>query len=161
MIRIENVDNKENFEKIIKITNYLSKKLCLFFPIHPRTKKNLEKFNLEDQFLNENISLSEPIGYLDFLSLMSNSKLILTDSGGIQEEASYLNIPILTLRKNTERPITVEKGTNTVIGADFKKAKQYIDEILANKYKKGQKIEKWDGKTSDRIIEIFREKLFE
>jgi len=86
--------------------------------------------------------LSDPTGYLEFLNLIINSKLILTDSGGIQEEASYLNIPTLNLRENTERPITVENGTNTVIGTDFKKVKQYIDDILANRYKNGQKIEK-------------------
>jgi len=86
--------------------------------------------------------LSDPTGYLEFLNLIINSKLILTDSGGIQEEASYLNIPTLNLRENTERTITVENGTNTVIGTDFKKVKQYIDDILANRYKNGQKIEK-------------------
>lgn len=86
--------------------------------------------------------MSDPTGYLEFLNLIINSKLILTDSGGIQEEASYLNIPTLNLRENTERTITVENGTNTVIGTDFKKVKQYIDDILANRYKNGQKIEK-------------------
>lgn len=86
--------------------------------------------------------MSDPTGYLEFLNLIINSKLILTDSGGIQEEASYLNIPKLNLRENTERTITVENGTNTVIGTDFKKVKQYIDDILANRYKNGQKIEK-------------------
>lgn len=86
--------------------------------------------------------MSDPTGYLEFLNLIINSKLILTDSGGIQEEASYLNIPTLNLRENTERTITVENGTNIVIGTDFKKVKQYIDDILANRYKNGQKIEK-------------------
>ena len=88
-----------------------------------------------------------------------NAKFILTDSGGIQEEASYLKIPILTLRQNTERPITIEKGTNTLIGNDFNKLKTYIHTILSNSYKEGQEIEKWDGKTSQRIVEIIKKKV--
>ena len=150
--------NKEDLSKIIKIINYLQEKLKKFFPIHPRTIKNLKIFDLEKGIKKSNIILSDPIGYLEFLNLIINSKLILTDSGGIQEEASYLNIPTLNLRENTERPITVENGTNTVIGTDFKKVKQYIDDILANRYKNGQKIEKWDGKTSKRITEILKRK---
>lgn len=90
---------------------------------------------------------------------MINAKFVLTDSGGIQEEASYLRIPILTLRKNTERPITVENGTNTLIGNDFNKLKMYLDQILLNSYKKGQDIEKWDGKTSQRIVNIIKDKV--
>jgi UDP-N-acetylglucosamine 2-epimerase (non-hydrolysing) len=90
---------------------------------------------------------------------MMNAKFVLTDSGGIQEEASYLKIPILTLRQNTERPITIEKGTNTLIGNNFDKLKTYIDKILSNFYKKGQFIEMWDGKTAQRIVEIIKEKV--
>jgi UDP-N-acetylglucosamine 2-epimerase (non-hydrolysing) len=90
---------------------------------------------------------------------MMNAKFILTDSGGIQEEASYLKVPILTLRQNTERPITIEKGTNTLIGNDFDKLKTYVDKILSNSYKVGQEIEKWDGKTAHRIVEIIKEEV--
>ena len=90
---------------------------------------------------------------------MTNSKLILTDSGGIQEEASYLKIPILTTREGTERPITVDEGTNTIIGNDIAKAKKYIEEIFSNNYKKGKDIEKWDGQTAKRIVRIIRENL--
>ncbi|MEE9379286.1 MAG: UDP-N-acetylglucosamine 2-epimerase (non-hydrolyzing) [Candidatus Lokiarchaeia archaeon] len=154
--RPSNVDNKENLEKIIEIINYLQESITVFFPIHPRTKKNVEKFNLMDKIKKDNLILSKPVGYLEFLNLMDNSKMILTDSGGIQEEASFLNIPILTLRKNTERPITVEKGTNTIIDCDFLKAKEIIDRIFSNKYKQGQKIENWDGKTAERIVNILK-----
>ena len=87
---------------------------------------------------------------------MTNSKLILTDSGGIQEEASFLKIPILTAREGTERPITVDEGTNTIIGNDLVKAKKYINEIISNKYKEGKKIEKWDGQTAERIVLIIK-----
>ena len=103
-------------------------------------------FNLMNELDSDRIILTEPVGYLDFLNLMMNSKFIVTDSGGIQEEASVLKIPILTMRENTERPITVEKGTNTIVGKDIEKLKHYIDEIMIDTYKTGQDIEKWDGK---------------
>ena len=157
--RPSNVDTAENLGEVIKMLNYTQEKLKIFFPIHPRTKKRLKEFNLKRQ-LKSNIILSEPIGYLEFLNLMLNSKLIITDSGGIQEEASFLKIPILTIRENTERPITIEKGTNEIVGKDFKRFKKYLNEILTSRYKQGQSIEKWDGKTAERIIEIINKKLF-
>ncbi|MFX1557934.1 MAG: UDP-N-acetylglucosamine 2-epimerase, partial [Promethearchaeota archaeon] len=95
-----------------------------------------------------------------FLNLMYNAKFILTDSGGIQEEASYLKIPILTMRKNTERPITIEKGTNTIVGNNLEKIKKNIDDIFSNSYKIGQEIEKWDGFAAKRIIEIIKKVYF-
>jgi len=154
--RPSNVDTKENLEKMLNILNFLQERVKVFFPIHPRTKKNLEKFDLEKNIKDLNIVLSNPIGYLEFLNLMTNSKLILTDSGGIQEEASYLKIPILTAREGTERPITVDEGTNTIIGNDLAKAKKYIEEIISNKYKRGKNIEKWDGQTAKRIVRIIK-----
>lgn len=157
--RPSNVDNLESLKKILRIIDYGKNKLPILFPVHPRTLKNLKKFDLEDRFNSSNIILIEPLGYIDFLNLMINSRYILTDSGGIQEEASFLKIPVLTLRKNTERPITIEKGTNTLIGDDYLKAQKYINEILQQKYKKGQDIEFWDGKSSKRIIEILCKKL--
>jgi UDP-N-acetylglucosamine 2-epimerase (non-hydrolysing) len=157
--RPSNVDTKENLEKMVKIIKFLQKKIKVFFPIHPRTKKNLEKFDLEKNMNDLNIVLSKPIGYLEFLNLMMNSKLILTDSGGIQEEASYLKIPILTARQGTERPITVDEGTNTIIGNDLTKAQKYIEQIISNKYKEGRNIEKWDGKTAERIVTILQNEL--
>ena len=158
--RPSNVDNKENLEKIVNTLNFLQEKIHVFFPIHPRTKKNLEKFNLINKLKKSNIILNEPIGYLEFLNLMLNSRLILTDSGGIQEEASYLKIPILTLRKNTERPITIEEGTNSIVSNDFEKIKKYVNQILSGNYKKGKEIENWDGFTASRIVNILKEKLF-
>ena len=158
--RPSNVDDIASFRKIIKIINYTQERIKVFFPIHPRTTKRLREFDLEKDLSKSNLILSEPIGYLEFLNLMINSKFILTDSGGIQEEASYLHVPILTLRENTERPITVEKGTNQIVGTDFELIKTYIDEIFKNKYKNGQQIEKWDGKTAERIVNIIQEKLY-
>ena len=134
-------------------------KLKIIFPIHPRTKKNLLKFKLIHDIKTDNLIINEPVGYLEFLNLMINSKLVLTDSGGIQEEASYLKIPVLTLRSNTERPITIEKGTNNIVQRDLLKIEKYLDILLENNYKKGQDIENWDGLTAMRIINIIKEKL--
>lgn len=130
--RPSNVDTQDSLLKIVEIVNYVRKKLTVFIPIHPRTKKNLIEFNLYEKIAKENVIISDPIGYLEFLHLMMNSRIILTDSGGIQEEASFLKIPILTLRENTERPITIELGTNELIGTDFDKLKNLLDKILSN-----------------------------
>jgi UDP-N-acetylglucosamine 2-epimerase (non-hydrolysing) len=157
--RPSNVDDKKDLENVIKILNYIQNKTKVIFPIHPRTQKSLKKFNLEEKLNTPNIIITEPLGYLEFLNLIINSKFILTDSGGIQEEASYLNIPILTLRNNTERPVTIEEGTNTLIGNDFLKLRQYLENILSDTYKKGKVIELWDGKTSQRITKIIIDKV--
>lgn len=154
--RPSNVDFKKDLTQIVGILKYVGRKIKLIFPIHPRTKKNLIKYGLIDELNDENIILIEPIGFLEFLSLMTNAKLILTDSGGIQEEATFLKIPTLTLRQNTERPITVEKGTNVIIDRDLEKLKIYLEKILENSYKKGLDIEKWDGKAAERIISILK-----
>jgi UDP-N-acetylglucosamine 2-epimerase (non-hydrolysing) len=157
--RPSNVDTKKDLKEVVEILNYIQSKITIVFPIHPRTQKNLEVFNLKKSIEKKNILLINPLGYLEFLNLMMNAKFILTDSGGIQEEASYLNIPILTLRENTERPVTIEEGTNILIGNDFDKLKKYIDIILSNNFKKGKIIEMWDGKTSERIVEIIKNKI--
>ena len=159
--RPSNVDKKEDLVKIVDALNYLSERIKIFFPVHPRTNKNLIEYGLYERLKSENLIIGEPIGYLEFLNLMINAKLILTDSGGIQEEASYLGIPILTLRENTERPITVENGTNMIIGRDFDLLKRHINDILASRYKKGQKIEGWDGEAARRIMEIIKKKYFD
>ncbi|MFX0104113.1 MAG: non-hydrolyzing UDP-N-acetylglucosamine 2-epimerase [Candidatus Hodarchaeota archaeon] len=158
--RPSNVDNKKDLEKIVEILNYIGKSLKILFPIHPRTKKNLINYDLIQKLENKNITITNPVGYHEFLNLMINSKLILTDSGGIQEEASYLKIPVLTMRKNTERPITIKKGTNCLVGNDIEKIKTHFNQILLNKYKKGTNIEKWDGRTAKRIVEIIKRELF-
>jgi UDP-N-acetylglucosamine 2-epimerase (non-hydrolysing) len=154
--RPSNVDHLDSLRKMVQILLYIQDKVKIFFPIHPRTENNLKKYKLFDKLKKDNIILSEPIGYLKFLNLMMNSKFILTDSGGIQEEASYLQIPVLTLRENTERPITIEKGTNILVGKDFSKIKRKTEEILYGNFKAGNKIKFWDGKTAKRIISIIK-----
>ncbi len=103
--------------------NTLAEKRKLVFPIHPRTRKNFDLYGLNEK-LSENIILTDPIGYIDFLCLTKNAELIITDSGGIQEESTYLGVQCLTVRDNTERPITVEVGTNQLIGTDLAKVKK-------------------------------------
>jgi len=157
--RPSNVDDKKDLENVIQILNFIQSRIKIVFPIHPRTRKSLIKYNLEEELSNPNIIITEPLGYLEFLNLIINSKFILTDSGGIQEEASYLKIPILTLRNNTERPVTIEEGTNTLLGNDILKLKKHLDEILSDTYKKGKPIEMWDGKASQRITNIIIDKV--
>ncbi len=161
--RPSNVDSRENLKKILDIfkgINKINPLLDIVFPVHPRTIKMIKKFKL-NKFFNEinNLIITEPLGYLDFLNLIFNSKFILTDSGGIQEEATYLHIPCLTLRENTERPVTTELGTNVLCGLDAKLILKNIKEIESGKFKRGKIPKLWDGKAAERIVEILLKKL--
>jgi len=157
--RPSNVDNKETFMRIIKALTEISKYLPIVFPIHPRTEKQINLFKFNHYFDSPNIKLVKPIGYLDNMNLMLNSKFVLTDSGGIQEETTVLKIPCLTLRENTERPITAEVGTNTVVGTNTEKILVEFDKIMSDKYKKGKIPKFWDGRSSERIVKILERKL--
>ena len=158
--RPENVDSYENLNKLVEILNEMQKETRVVYPVHPRAKKMLEKFGLNEKINKmKNIKICEPLSYLDFLWLVKNSGFVVTDSGGLQEETSYLGIPCLTIRKNTERPVTADKGTNTVVGLNKEKILATINKIREGKYKRGGKIELWDGKTSQRIIKILIEGL--
>jgi len=117
--RPSNVDVKENFEKLLNAFSEIENDLKIVFPIHPRSRKMLTNFGLDDRIsAMQNLVLLDPIGYLDFMKLMHDAKLVLTDSGGIQEETTYLGIPCITLRENTERPVTIDVGTNVLVGSD-------------------------------------------
>ncbi len=157
--RPSNVDSKKQLVKLIDLLNSLAENRKVLFPIHPRTLKNITDFNLMHK-KGKNLILTEPIGYLDFLTLTSNAELIVTDSGGIQEESTYLGIQCITLRTSTERPITIEIGTNQLLGNDLEKAKIVAMEVLNGKVKEGQIPELWDGKAAERIVEIINKKLF-
>lgn len=148
--RPSNVDNKESLSNIINILNKHAKTNKIIFPVHPRTKSNITTFGLEKE-ISDNLILCEPIGYIDFLSLLKNAAFILTDSGGIQEESTFLGVQCITLRENTERPSTVDIGTNHLIGTDINKIDQAIKDILAQKVKKGTVPPLWDGRTAERI----------
>ncbi len=151
--RPSNVDTKEGLENIFCILEKLQEKINIIFPLHPRTRKNVEKFDLNDKL--KNITMTEPLGYLDFLWLMGNSRFVLTDSGGIQEETTVLGVPCITLRNSTERPITVEEGTNLLVSTDKNKVVNKALDIINNKVKLNKRIpELWDGKAAERIVRI-------
>ena len=153
--RPSNVDSSEGQAKIMRLFAELSKKYTIVFPIHPRTRKNFEAADNVAQWLeNGNLHLLDPLGYFDFQSLVKHAELILTDSGGIQEESTYRQVPCLTLRENTERPITVDLGTNTLVPFDEEVILSLIDEIHQGNYKKGEIPPLWDGKATERILEI-------
>jgi UDP-N-acetylglucosamine 2-epimerase (non-hydrolysing) len=154
--RPSNVDDPEKFKHILNILVKISKKLPLIFAVHPRTKLNIEKFNLDSLVASGNILVLPPQGYLEMLSLLSNATLILTDSGGIQEESTALGVPCLTLRENTERPITVEQGTNTIVGSNEEHILSCVDSILAGTDKLGRIPEFWDGRAAERITKDLR-----
>lgn len=156
--RPSNVDKAELLQTLVECFIQISHDLKLIFPVHPRTRQNLDKFGLMPLLSQaENIILLDPLGYLDFLNLINNASLILTDSGGIQEETTYLGVPCITLRENTERPVTVEEGTNHLIGTDVQKVHETV-ELLRQGRGKGSKIpEKWDGRAGERIIRILIE----
>lgn len=160
MHRPSNVDTEERLTELVKLLSSVSKKRKIVFPVHPRTKNNLESFRLLDK-LNANVILTDPIGYIDFVALIKNAELILTDSGGIQEESTYLGIQCITLRKSTERPSTVEVGTNQLVGEDFEKAEQVAIKILNGFRKTGKIPELWDGNSAERIVDILTDKLIQ
>jgi UDP-N-acetylglucosamine 2-epimerase (non-hydrolysing) len=157
--RPSNVDSKERLKQIIDLLVDISEYKRIVFPIHPRTAQNLEKYDLL-KFLNHNIIATRPLGYIDFIALIKNSAFVLTDSGGIQEETTFLGVPCITLRNSTERPVTVEIGTNVLAGEDITMAFKYVMEILNGSFKNGKIPELWDGKASERIVKILIEKLY-
>ncbi len=153
--RPSNVDVKEAFERILTALEVVGEKIPLVLPLHPRTNKQAEKFGLSERLRSiPNIVITEPAGYLDFVALMSSSKIVLTDSGGLQEETTALGIPCITLRENTERPITVTEGTNIIVGNDTNTIISTAIETLDNGGKSGRIPNLWDGKTASRISDI-------
>ena len=153
--RPSNVDVKDNFSKIISALEFIGQHIQIVFPMHPRTQKNANRFSLLKRIeAIPNIVIMGPLGYLDFISLMSSSTLALTDSGGLQEETTALGIPCVTLRENTERPITVTEGTNEVVGCDPELIKSTAINILTTGGKVGRVPDLWDGKTAHRIADV-------
>jgi UDP-N-acetylglucosamine 2-epimerase (non-hydrolysing) len=154
--RPSNVDSEENLKSIIMLLNKIAREKKVIFPVHPRTKKKLEEYSLLAT-LHTSLTLTDPIGYIDFIALIKNSALVITDSGGIQEETTFLGVPCITIRKTTERPITVEIGTNVLVGENFNKAYEISMDIMNGKIKKGTIPELWDGKTAERIVKVLVE----
>jgi UDP-N-acetylglucosamine 2-epimerase (non-hydrolysing) len=158
--RPSNVDDLDKFAEIIAAFEEIQKDLKLVFPMHPRTRNNIRSSDLEKRIeVMANFIPLEPIGYVDFLHLMSNAALVITDSGGIQEETTILQIPCMTLRENTERPVTITEGTNALVHVETEDILRHYNEIKAKKFEaKGQIPKYWDGKAAKRIAEIISEK---
>ena len=155
--RPSNVDRKEGLTTILNAFKEISKHIQLIFPIHPRTTKQISEFGLSKKVEQmKNLILIPPVGYYDFLNLQMNAKFILTDSGGIQEESTYFGVPCLTLRPQTERPITITEGTNKLCKLETPEIISDAMEIINGKFKTGKIPRFWDGKTAERIVEIFR-----
>ena len=156
--RPSNVDIKENLTAILDAVEQIQKQIQIVFPIHPRTKNRLEQFGLTDCVASmHNLKLVNPIGYCPMLNLMMHAKFALTDSGGMQEETTVLNIPCLTRRDNTERPETIEIGTNALVGSNTQSIVEESLKILSGNGKTGTYPELWDGHAADRIVEVLNE----
>ena len=158
--RPSNVDDPETLAKLMKVISEVSLKLPVIFPVHPRTQQKIAAAGLLKDLSPERVIMLPPVSYLEMLGLMQAAKLVLTDSGGLQEETTALGVPCITLRENTERPITVTEGTNTIVGTDPLKIMQCVDEVLQTGGKSGRVPEYWDGQAAKRIVtEIIRRYL--
>ena len=152
--RPSNVDDQEGLFRIIEALSIISQRILVVFSIHPRTKKNITQFRFDHYFENKKILMIEPLGYLDFLNLEMNAKLVLTDSGGMQEETTVLNVPCLTLRDTTERPVTVTQGTNILVWNITERIIEEAHKIIDGHAKTSRCPEFWDGRTAERIVNI-------
>lgn len=153
MHRPSNVDQADTLNSLLGVLREISDTIPLVFALHPRTKGNIERFGLSHLIDTPRMIMLPPQGYLEMLGLMAGARIVLTDSGGLQEETTALGVPCLTMRENTERPITVEQGTNTMVGRDIAAIRHHAAEILAGKGKSGRLPELWDGRTAGRIAE--------
>jgi len=149
--RPSNVDDPQALRSLLGVLGEVATELPLVFALHPRTRGNIERLKLEHLVDPARMLLLPPQGYLEMLGLMAGATLVLTDSGGLQEETTALGVPCLTLRENTERPITIEQGTNTLVGSDRRAILQAVAEILGGRGKRGRVPELWDGHAADRI----------
>jgi UDP-N-acetylglucosamine 2-epimerase (non-hydrolysing) len=151
--RPSNVDNADVFRRIVAAIRTIAEAMPVVFPVHPRTRQRIDDFGLNGGLAG--VILHEPLGYIDFLSLTSHARLILTDSGGLQEESTALGIPCLTLRENTERPITVTHGTNQIVGTDTAAIVAGYRRAFAPSPAR-RRPDLWDGRTAERITQVFR-----
>jgi UDP-N-acetylglucosamine 2-epimerase (non-hydrolysing) len=154
--RPSNVDHEATFRSLLETLDQVAEKLDVVFPIHPRTKATAERFGMADLLTRPGMRLLPPQGYLEMLGLTRDATVVLTDSGGLQEETTALGVPCITLRENTERPITIAEGTNTLTGPNPEKILQCLDDILENGGKRGRIPEYWDGQAADRIAIALR-----
>jgi UDP-N-acetylglucosamine 2-epimerase (non-hydrolysing) len=149
--RPSNVDDAEMMARIGGALKEIASELPLIFPVHPRTRGNLEKFGID---LGPNITLVGPQAYMAFLNLWKDAAVVLTDSGGLQEETTALGVPCITIRENTERPVTVDEGSNVLVGTDPVRIVAEARKVLRGEGKQGRRPHLWDGKAAERIVEI-------
>jgi UDP-N-acetylglucosamine 2-epimerase (non-hydrolysing) len=149
--RPSNVDNVDALFEALELLRRVATRVPLIWPVHPRTRANIDRFGLAATIRDARVTLLEPVGYLEMLGLMAEARLVLTDSGGIQEETTALAVPCLTMRENTERPITVDEGTNTLVGRDVARTLSCVDDILRSGAKRRRVPELWDGNAAPRI----------
>jgi UDP-N-acetylglucosamine 2-epimerase (non-hydrolysing) len=148
--RPANVDQPETLAQILSALETIAQEFPVVFPVHPRTRKNMQSFEMQA----EGVNFLEPLGYLDFLALTNSARLVLTDSGGIQEETTYLGVPCLTVRPNTERPVTVEIGTNRLVASQRESILEAVKDLFSGHVRKGVCPPLWDGKASERIVKV-------
>jgi UDP-N-acetylglucosamine 2-epimerase (non-hydrolysing) len=152
--RPSNVDDRDTLAALLDVVGEINRSLPVVMPLHPRTRGNIEKFGFTDKL--DGLRILPPVGYLEMLGLMRDAKLVLTDSGGIQEETTALGVPCLTLRENTERPITLTEGTNTLVGPDPDAIRVAFNEVMAGGGKAGRIPEYWDGRAAMRIAHTLK-----
>jgi UDP-N-acetylglucosamine 2-epimerase (non-hydrolysing) len=157
--RPSNVDSPKKLEKLFDHLSCISKKIPLVFPIHPRTRKNAESIGILPKLdQTKKLLILEPLNYVRFMNLVFNCRFVLTDSGGIQEETTYLGIPCITLRPNTERPITISQGTNRLVTIDT--LAESVEAVLAEAARQECHIPQWDGKTAERVVQSINDYFF-
>jgi UDP-N-acetylglucosamine 2-epimerase (non-hydrolysing) len=158
--RADNVDTVEAAQRTLNAIAILADRLPVILPLHPRTRNRWSSFGLLDR-LNRcrNLTITDPLGYLEFLALMDSAAIVLTDSGGIQEETTIIGVPCLTFRENTERPITVSEGTNQLIGLDLVRLATAVDEVLSGEIVDGRTPELWDGQAAARIMHVLQSRV--
>lgn len=150
-----NVDSKDQLLKLVELIQRTAEKIEVVFPIHPRTVKTLKEFELYDQIANtSNTHLIDPLDYFSFQKLVKHARAVITDSGGIQEETTFRQVPCLTIRPNTERPVTTDIGSNTLLDFNLDQIEHYLKEILSGDYKTGEIPELWDGNATKRILTV-------
>jgi UDP-N-acetylglucosamine 2-epimerase (non-hydrolysing) len=160
MHRPSNVDASETLSSLVDVLSEIARRTPIVFPVHPRTRGRLDEFGLTAKLNGASgFRLLDPLGYLDFLCLTSQAQAVITDSGGLQEETTVLGIPCLTLRANTERPITVEQGTSTLIGNDSSLLRNTLQRVFDGTYRNGKCPELWDGKAAGRAAKVIIERL--
>jgi UDP-N-acetylglucosamine 2-epimerase (non-hydrolysing) len=157
--RPSNVDNPETLAAIMAALYEVSRELPIIFPLHPRTRQRLEAAN--NHYPGSRVQILDPLSYVDFLALQRLAKLVITDSGGIQEETTYLGVPCLTVRENTERPVTISIGTNVLVGQDGKRLRTEVGRIMAGDQKRGRVPPLWDGHAAERIAHVIMARSWE